>query len=82
MLGTNDRLSIGKSNVYKDDQSKTMAIFTDTVEKMACKETVTLLPVPRGGHNPFDSPKAVFEDNKTAIIKAVAAFVVQTAAAT
>ena len=79
VVGTNDRMALGKSNVHKDDPDKTLAMFTDTIAKMACKDNVTLVPVPRGGHNPFDGPKAVFDENKAAIIAAVAAFVAKTA---
>jgi hypothetical protein len=62
-------------NIHKGDATKTMAMFTDTIASMPCKDKVVLHVVPGGGHNPFDSPKKTQAETNAAIIDAIAAFV-------
>jgi predicted alpha/beta-hydrolase family hydrolase len=78
VVGTSDTTSLGKLNVYQGDSVKTMAMFTDTIAEMACKDNVVLHAVPGGGHNPFEGPKQTQDANNAETVRAVAAFVAQT----
>ena len=52
-----------------------MRVLTDAIDRMAAKDTVELLTVPRAGHNPLDTPKSVRVESHKEILAAVQAFI-------
>ena len=52
-----------------------LCLVLETISKMAAAQTVELLWVPSGGHNPLDTPKTRREESNASIVEAVGRFV-------